>query len=576
MTLQRISLAMIVCNEGKRLAKCLENVKALVDEMVIVDTGSQDDTVNIAKHYTEKVYYFPWNDDFSAARNFAIEQTAHEWILSLDADECLDAQASDLHSLINQDAYSAFCLPLYAMKESDDCREHDRFMVLRLFQRKHRFTGTIHEYVEVNNPKTVGAVCFPAIYHTAVSPQERNSRRGRNIKLIKTAMAKNTDDPYLHYYLGIEWLGLGRYDPAISALEQALHQFSPQQAPFRSPTLRHLVQCYKNTGQLDKALCLCLEESQQYPEYCDLFFDGGVLFELKSEYEIAIKWFQEAIKLGPPPLPFFHTDGTDGYLANYHLGYCAEKLGLFKEAQHYYEAALNNDKNYYYPLFPLILLQLTQHSSADVIQALHKRGYLRVPEVAEELAELFWSVGLPNVALQCFTDTVPLQDSALALLVRCQLYSGEIAGALQSINHMRQSTLEPVTEILIDEIIALMVQEDFETAHQQLLKLWCKPENRDSFRAVFCLYKKLWQNSLFPLFNSKAALVLLELYKRCLRVHSGSFLHQQRFAALIKAIRDILTAEPDTLMLLAAELKAREQDVKHNVEYTFTTLRGLF
>ena len=574
--MSQISLAMIVRNEGERLAACLESVKDRVDEMVIVDTGSGDDTVQIAKQYTEKVYFFPWCDDFAAARNFAIEKTTHEWIVSLDADEWLDTQAGDLRSLINQSRYSAFYLPLHAIKETSDHREYDRFMVLRLFQRRYRFQGAIHEFVCVADPEAVGTALYPVICHTAVSSAERHNRRRRNIALLKKARAERPSDPCLLYYLGTEWLGLGRFKLAIRAFQKALDQFTSEQIVFRSPTVRHLIQCYKNIGELDAAICLCLEESQQYPAYGDLFFDGGVLFELKNEYEIAIKWFQEAVRLGPPPLAFFHTDGTDSYLANYHLGYCSEKAGLHKEAITYYEAALNNNKHYYYPLYPLVLLQLTRLSPMDVMQFLCERGYLENPEVAEKMAELFRSVGMPEIGLQCLGSDPPPRADSWELFVKCQLYSGEIAGAIQSVKLMRQHGIEATTAALVDEITALMVQERFDAVRKQLWELWRKPESRDTFRAMFCLYKKLGCNTLLSLSNCRAAAVLFDLVRQCLCAKTKNFQEQARFAALISAIHDILANDAETLVLLISELSTQEQDIKRNLEYTFTALRGLY
>lgn len=575
MSLQRISLAIIVRNEGRRLKECLESVKDIVDEIVIVDTGSCDDTVRIAKQYTDKVYSFPWGNDFSAARNFAIEQTTHEWILSLDADERLDAQAGDLRCLINQNRYSAYCLPLYALKEAGDYREHDRFVVLRLFQRKYQFQGAIHEYVFVSDPQEIGIAAAPVICHIEVAAAERHVRRGRNIALLKKAVAEHAADPCLQYYLGVEWLGLGRFKLAIGAFQEALRQFSPGQIIFRSPTVRHLIQCYKNDGQLDAALCLCLEESQQYPEYADLFFDAGVLFELKNEYSIAAKWFQEAVRLGTPPIAFFHTDGTEGYLANYHLGYCAEKIGLHKEAVSYYEAALNNERNYYYPLYPLVLLQLARRSTEDVMRYLSERGYFAIPEVAEKLAELFWSAGLPDIGQRCLASIGMRQGAGWELRTRCQLYGGDITGALQSMEQMRHSSFELPLEMRADEIAALLMQGRFEEARGQLWELWRRPAGKDAFRALFCLYKRLCDNTLLSLANRKAAAVLLNLEGRCLRAQTRDFQQQGGFAAVIRAIREILASEAETLTLLIDDLSEKEQDIKRNLEYTCTALRGL-
>jgi len=429
--------------------------------------------------------------------------------------------------------------------------------------------------VFVSDPKEVGVAAVPVICHIEVAAAERHIRRGRNIALLKKAIAEHDADPCLQYYLGVEWLGLGRFKLAIDAFQKALRQFSPAQIIFRSPTVRHLIQCYKNDGQLDAALCLCLEESQQYPEYSDLFFDAGVLFELKKEYSIAIKWFQEAVCLGAPPIVFFHTDGTEGYLANYHLGYCAEKIGLHKEAAAYYEAALNNARNYYYPLYPLILLQLAQRSAEEVMQYLNERGYFAIPEVSERLAELFWSAGLPDTGQRCLANTEMQQKTGWELRTRCQLYGGDIAGALQSMEQMRLNAFELPLEMQADEIAALLMQGRFEEVRGRLWELWRRPEGRDAFRAMFCLYKRLCDNTLLSLANREAAVVLLNLAGRCLRAQTRDFQQQERLAAVIRAIREILASEVETLTLLISDLSEKEQDVKRNLEYTCTALRGL-
>ena len=576
MTQPRISLAMIVRNEGPRLAHCLESVKNGVDEIIIVDTGSSDDTLLIAKQYTKKVYSYQWNEDFAAARNYALQQTTCDWVLSLDADEQLCTESDDLRALITQSKYSAFSLPLCSLKAPQDHLEYDRFMALRLFQRGYFFKGAVHEYVAIEDPQKVGHASQPIIWHTPVSLTERRKRRGRNISLLKKALIQHPTDPYLQYYLGTEWLGVKRTDLAIAAFHHALPQFSPEQIVFRSPTVRHLISAYKQAGKLDEAICLCLQESQQYPEYCDLFFEGGVLFELKKEYEIGMKWFQEAVTLQPPPLPFFHTDGTNSYLAYYHLGYCAEKLGQYKKAEHYYEQALSLNKNFYYPLYQLVLLQLTKISPREVLTFLKEGGYLASPEVAEKMMELFWTAGFPDIGLQCIETAAALGANSLELLAKCQLYSGKIPLALQSITRLRENGLQPTTGVAVDEIIALLVVNRFAEARQQLFNFWKTSTNRDAFRAVFCLYKKLHHGTSLPLSNIKATTTLLDLQNRCLRIRGMSFHEQHCFAQLMKGVKDILAKDKDTLLLYIHDLHKQENQLLEKLDYTFTALRGLY
>ncbi|MBT9544047.1 MAG: glycosyltransferase family 2 protein [Candidatus Sericytochromatia bacterium] len=89
----KISVCMIVKNEAPCLARCLESVKGIADEIIIVDTGSEDQTVQIAHTFTDKVFHFDWCDDFSAARNESLKHATGDWILILDADEVLAERA---------------------------------------------------------------------------------------------------------------------------------------------------------------------------------------------------------------------------------------------------------------------------------------------------------------------------------------------------------------------------------------------------------------------------------------------------------------------------------------------------
>lgn len=574
MTQQRLALVMIVHNEGDCLAHCLESIKSIVDEMIIVDTGSSDDTVQIARQYTPKVYSYQWHNDFSAARNFALDKTTCEWVLSLDADELLEGVAN-LHSLISDTPYSAFFLPLCALKCKENDLEYDRFMVLRLFRSIHRFQGTIHEFVKIDDSTAIGYAQQPVIWHTPVSTTERHHRRRRNIRLLTTALKENSSNPCLHYYLGTEWLGLGRISTAIRYFKQALSQLPIEQTVFRTPAIRHLISCYKNTDCLNEGLYLCLEESLHYPEYCDLFFDGGVLFELKGEYEIALKWFEEAVKLGPPPLALFHTAGTDSYLAYYHLGFCAEKLGLHKEAHSYYEQALTANKSYYYPLYQLVLLKLTQQTAAEVLTFLQASDYLASSEVATNMAELFWTAGFPDIALSCFKNSSCHQPAAIELLARYQFYSGKTACALQSLANLRQTNHEPSADIIIDEIAALLLLKRFTEARQRLWSLWRRQNSRDAFWAAFILYKKLVHDKPVPLPGPRAAAVLLDLADRCMRSRSQNLEEQKSFALLVTTIKELLKADAECLALLINHLNSQENTIKQRLDYTFTALRGL-
>jgi len=101
----RLSVCLIVKNEERWLADCLKNIKPVTDEIILVDTGSSDQSCTIAKQYGAKIFHFEWQDDFAAARNFSLEQAAGNWILILDADEGISSREfSELQKLIKNPA----------------------------------------------------------------------------------------------------------------------------------------------------------------------------------------------------------------------------------------------------------------------------------------------------------------------------------------------------------------------------------------------------------------------------------------------------------------------------------------
>lgn len=88
----KLSAIIITKNEERNIGRCIESIKDLVDEIIIVDSGSTDRTIEIARKYTDKIYFRQWTDDFAAQRNYALSKATGDWILSLDADEVVSSE----------------------------------------------------------------------------------------------------------------------------------------------------------------------------------------------------------------------------------------------------------------------------------------------------------------------------------------------------------------------------------------------------------------------------------------------------------------------------------------------------
>ncbi len=149
-----VSLCMIVKNEERVLARCLDSVAGLMDEIIIVDTGSTDATKRIAAGYTDKIYDFAWTGDFSAARNFAFSKAGMDYIYSADADEVLDAENREAFRRLKETLLQEIDIVqmYYANQlESGTIYNYDRELRPKLFKRLRTFcwTGAIHEQVRL-------------------------------------------------------------------------------------------------------------------------------------------------------------------------------------------------------------------------------------------------------------------------------------------------------------------------------------------------------------------------------------------------------------------------------------------
>lgn len=204
-----LSLAIIVKNEENLLRGCLDSVKDVVDEIILVDTGSTDSTIEIAQEYNAAIYSFDWINDFSAARNFALSKCTGEWILTLDADERLDEKSvSELIRLTgNKQKIGYYCT--IKNFDSEIKREHS-VRCIRLFANfeKASYSGKVFEQIEPSLLEQGVALINSKIQINHIgydSPkEEKEAKAKRNLFLLLDDFGTNKS-PYVAFQLGITY-----------------------------------------------------------------------------------------------------------------------------------------------------------------------------------------------------------------------------------------------------------------------------------------------------------------------------------------------------------------------------------
>jgi tetratricopeptide (TPR) repeat protein len=278
---------MIVRNEERNLAECLAPVASLFDEIVIVDTGSVDDTRRIAGRFTPHVFDFPWCDDFSAARNEALRHSTGDWLLWLDADDRLsEADVAKLQSLLRSLSHqprayfmNTSCSSQYA------CEGETLITHPRLFRRHPdlRWHGRVHEQVRPD-PAQLGYELFFSdvlIRHVGYSDTAALQRKfNRDLRLLRMDYAIDPKDPSTLLHLGMAYFHLGQASQARQHLRELL-AVTTVKSDYLRQVFCALATSEMREGKLPEALAIIDEGLSLFPsgEYL-LYLRADCLYEL--------------------------------------------------------------------------------------------------------------------------------------------------------------------------------------------------------------------------------------------------------------------------------------------------------
>jgi tetratricopeptide (TPR) repeat protein len=312
-----ISAALIVRDEADHLPGCLDCLQPFAAEICVVDTGSTDDTPDIARRYGATVFAFPWTDNFSDARNRALELCSHEWVFSIDADERLAPQ--DIPHLaalarLPADRGYRFITRTYThnadLSEFIACPPGDPMALgfrgwtpstkVRLFPNRPdvRFEGAVHELV---NPslERLGLPLLDAplpIHHYPLlrSPERLRQKRELYLALGRRKVAEHPEDAKAYLELGNQYAEVGDAVQAVRAFSEALRRAPRDPLVLRSlGTALHLV---GRSAEAERSLDLALSMD---PSSADGWRNLGVVRAAQEEWEGALACFRRALDLNP-------------------------------------------------------------------------------------------------------------------------------------------------------------------------------------------------------------------------------------------------------------------------------------
>ena len=423
---------MIVKDEEEYLSTCLESVKEIVDEIIVVDTGSSDRTVDIAKSFSAKIYYYKWNNSFSEARNESLKYATKDWVLILDADEELSHESIEifkklLDGSLNEDAIYFFeTLSYYG--DSIDKTSININLNPRLFKNNQgtHYEGEIHNQLIYSENK-YGVMCRDIkVYHYGYLNKSihKKNKKVRNITLLEEQIRKNPNNAFAHFNLGTEYARLDDSKKALQHYYKSYEKFNPEKGYsylliFRIAFENSKIKDYETTL---KFINIGLEH---YPKFTELYFLKSLVYKDMNMPIKQIRELEKCIELGETPIQYRCILGVGDFKAYYELGNVYFNFKDYETAYNYFEKAINF--GFISPIYAIGFILKNKNTPINEFKNVLEKILENYSKSNEVIADVFYSQRLYNVALEYITKCEQigaLAEDMSILKARCLVRIG--------------------------------------------------------------------------------------------------------------------------------------------------------
>lgn len=302
-----LSICMIVKNEEENIEKCLKSMMPLINEdsieLIIVDTGSIDKTVDICKKYTKHVYNKQWNDDFSEARNYSISIAKGEYIFIQDADQTIDEKSVDrLINLFKNKEYRNYNT-IYIKLRNYLNEKLDKFSELRfplIFKNDgdFKYTGAVH-----NQPIFKKPIMYSDIqinhYGYIMNEEKRLAKFNRTATILKKELEREPDNYYYRFQLAKSYNSIGDYNNAMIQVDYYMKYIidSKNHSKDDLKYYRTAAQTYYINDNFDKTIYICNRVLDGFPNFLDFIYLKGLSLGKKEIYEESNKELSNYLKV---------------------------------------------------------------------------------------------------------------------------------------------------------------------------------------------------------------------------------------------------------------------------------------
>lgn len=588
-----VSLCMIVKNEETYLPKCLNSIKDIVDEIIIVDTGSTDKTVDIAKSFGAKVYYFPWNNNFSEARNESLKYATKDWILILDGDDEIYAKDQEnLKDLLNKQLDENSIYYFETLNYYGDTIDDNSITINlnpRLFKNNQgtHYAGEVHNQLVHSGNKYNAIYKLVQIHHYGYMNKNIHSKnkRNRNITILNEQIKKNPDDAFAHFNLGTEYATLNDIKTALEHYYKSYEKFDPYIGYsylliFRIVFLNYKIKDY------DTAFKYIDIGITHYPKFTDLYFLKALILKEMNMPTLQIEALEKCIELGEAPSELKCLYGVGSFKAYFELGIAYLKLKDYDTAYKYYIEAMKLKNDFIDPLYHIGHILKIRNTPIDEFKKTIEKFFSDSPKSNFIIADLFYNEGYYKVALEYINKCEQargITEELMFLKAKCLTMSGAFEECIDmddidenNPSYLHFSMYKVISSILTNNYDnALSLLSSFEETtlsdynkkllevYSQLIKLLNKEpvsdlseeENENDYLPIILeICEILLINNKFDEFN--AAVNLLNLIKnKFILLNLGKLYYKHRYIdfakkEIIRSIKEFEVYDEEGLEIL--------------------------
>ena len=454
-----LSLAMIVKDEEEMLPKCLAAVKDAVDELIVVDTGSTDRTVEIAESFGAKVLHHEWTGDFSAARNVSFDAATGDWVMYLDADEVLVTEDVErLRALSQRTWREAFYL--VETNFTGDLADGDALThnALRVFRNRdeYRFDGILHEQIANKlpafNPERLEATSVRIEHYGYLATvRDAKEKSRRNIELLEQQVKDGQTGPFLHFNLGSEYAAAMDNEGALKHLATSwdlLQQEGFSGYGFVPSLTGRLVRAYRVNGLFDEARKHADAGLEMFPGFTDLVFEAAHAYVAEGNLNDAARLFERCLEMGDAPSKYSSTVGCGTFLPMVGLADIHRIHGRPDQAVELLRECLTDYPRFLGAVLPLAqALLATGAEPQAVVAAVEELVADVTPSVRFMLGAALYEAAHPVVAEAQFRIVVAAQPDNGAVhvaIAEAMLSQSRWADAVEAARHPAVGAFAPL------------------------------------------------------------------------------------------------------------------------------------